>query len=224
MSRELTVFNSDFSYDGLLKALKSARKNGDKKAQVAFTLEFFPEEGKYHYTGHRNCHVRHSPSESAKLGIICPNCKKNLTIGVMHRVEQLADKQRVEGYQTKGRPAFKRLVPLLEILAEAKGVAVNSDKVHEEYKKLVSRLGSEMNILLKAPLSDLEKVASIYRVVEGIDKVRRGDIVVEPGYDGVFGVVRIWPAPSGTTQVGPSQTKPKEIIKQADGQAKMDLD
>jgi len=265
LSRELTVFDTDFSYDGLLKALKSANEVGfdqqfvrlqttrDKSSnlrseeigarfqsslhklgqpqpknsrgsKIAFTLEFFPEEGKYHYTGHRNCNVRHSPGESAKLGTICPNCNKNLTIGVMHRVEQLADKQRSEDYVAKGRPAFKRLVPLLEILAEAKGGAVNSDKVHEEYKKLVSHFGSEMNILLKASLSDLEKVASIYAVVEGIDKVRRGDIVVEPGYDGVFGVVRIWPAPPGTTQTSPAQTKPREIIKQADGQAKLDLD
>ena len=224
LSRELTVFDTDFSYDGLLKALKSARNDGDKKAQVAFTLEFFPEEGKYHYTGHRNCNVRHSPSESAKLGIICPNCKRNLTIGVMHRVEQLADKQRSEDYVAKGRPAFKRLVPLLEILAEAKGAAANSDKVHEEYKRLVSHFDSEMNILLKAPLSDLEKVASIYAVAEGIDKVRRGDIVVEPGYDGVFGVVKIWPTSLGTAAAGPSPAKPKEIIKQADGQAELDLD
>ncbi|MEX0621960.1 MAG: endonuclease Q family protein [Candidatus Woykebacteria bacterium] len=268
MSRELTVFDSDFSYDGLLAALKSqsavlgdqqsnsspkrfrdesqnalsergkrglpvetlahevvaereaiykldqAHSQKSRESKVAFTLEFFPEEGKYHFTGHRNCNVRHSPSETAKAGMICPKCRRRLTIGVMHRVEQLADKNRPEGFTPGNRPKYKNLVPLIEIISEAVGSPVTSPKVIEEYKKLVNYFDSEMNILMKAPLSDLEKQASVHRIVEGVRKVREGDIVIEPGYDGVFGVVKIWPSEAGI----PSSEKPKQIVKQAEGQ------
>lgn len=256
MSREVTVFDSDFSYDGLLKALKSTNESGadqqfvrlqttrdklsdlkyegnsarskrslhkldqphpleDGASKVAFTIEFFPEEGKYHYTGHRNCNVRHSPIETDKYGIICPNCKKKLTIGVMHRVQQLADKNRPQGFKTMGRTPFKRMVPLLEILAESLGQQVTSEKVLAEYRNLVSHFGSEMDVLLKVNESDLEKAASIYRIVEGIKKVRDGDIVVEPGFDGVFGKVKIWPDTPDEAQATPT----KKPIKQAEGQA-----
>jgi len=210
MGREATVFDTDFSCDGILQALK--------RQKIAFTIEFFPEEGKYHFTGHRNCSVRHSPEETASKGIICPKCKKKLTIGVMHRVEQLAAKNRGEGFKPKDRPPFKRLVPLLEIIAEALGQQAGSNKVHEEYAGLVNHFGSEMNILLKVALNDLEKAASIYRIVQGIEKVREGDIVVEPGYDGVYGVVKIWPNPTSATQAGLSETKSKFSVRQAEGQ------
>ncbi|MCH7541391.1 DNA helicase UvrD [Patescibacteria group bacterium] len=211
MSRELTIFDTNFDYAGLLEALK--------RQKISLTIEFFPEEGKYHFTGHRNCKVRHSPEDTANIGVICPNCKKKLTVGVMHRVEQLADKNRPENFQMSHRPQFKRLVPLLEILAEATGVQVGSNKVHEEYRKLVGHFGSEMNILLKAQQTDLEKASSVYRIVEGIDKVRKGDIVVEPGYDGVFGVVRIWPR--GEEDRGDPRTRSETIVKQADGQDRL---
>lgn len=213
MSREVTVFDTDFSYDGLLAALK--------RQKIAFTIEFFPEEGKYHFTGHRNCKIRHSPAKTAKEGIICPNCKKKLTIGVMHRVEQLAVKDRGEGFKPKNRPPFKRLVPLLEIIAEALGQQTASNKVHEEYKNLAKHFGSEMNVLLKASASELEKIASIYKIVEGIKKVRSGDIVVEPGFDGVYGVVKIWPNKVGDNPTVPeNEPKLKKQIstRQAEGQ------
>jgi len=209
MGRELTVFDSDFNYNALLKALK--------KQKIALTVEFFPEEGKYHFTGHRSCGVRHSPAETAKLGIICPQCKKKLTIGVMHRVEELAEKSRKEGYNPKNRPPFKRLVPLLEILAESFGSPVNSSKVVEEYERLTNNFGSEMNVLLKTQLPDLEKVASIPRIGEGIRRVRSGDIVVEPGFDGVYGKVKIWPtAAKGENQVRKPPDNSSQ--KQAEGQ------
>lgn len=184
MGREATVFDSDLSYNGLLDALK--------KQKIAFTIEFFPEEGKYHYTGHRNCKVRLSPQETAKNGIICPKCNRRLTVGVMQRVEELAESKRPEGFKEKKRPGFKRLVPLLEILAEALDSQPQSQKVNLEYKNLVDNFGSELAILLRVPLPDLEKTASIYKIVEGIKKVRDGNIVVEPGYDGVYGTVKIW--------------------------------
>jgi len=254
MGREATIFEADFNYNGLLEALKSA-SNADgqpstdhslknttfdlesravdsgqstvDKARIAFTAEFFPEEGKYHFTGHRNCGVKQSPKETAKDGVICPKCKKKLTIGVMHRVEQLADKDRPEGFKPKGRPPFKNLVPLLEILAESLGSPINSERVVQEYKRLISLFGSEMAILLKTPIVDLEKQAT-YRVAEGIKKVREGDIIIKPGFDGVYGTVRIWPAGIATRSVAGSPVSPKgsagrqkqkvKIVPQAEGQ------
>jgi uncharacterized protein (TIGR00375 family) len=223
MSREVTVFDTEFNYEGIFKALK--------KQKIALTIEFFPEEGKYHYTGHRNCNVRHSPPETASKGIICPTCKKKLTIGVMHRVEQLASKNRGEDFKPKKRPPFKRMVPLLEIIAEALGAPVTSNRVHEEYRNLVDHFGSEMNVLLKTPRTELEREAAIYKIAQGIEKVRAGNIVVEPGFDGVFGVVKIWPTPQQnepisptTNQNKPAETRPRPTVKQAEGQAKLELD
>ena len=190
MGREVTVFDTDFDYPGLVGALQNQK--------IKMTLEFFPEEGKYHFTGHRNCNVRHSPTETAKEGIICPQCKKKLTIGVMHRVGQLASKDRAEDFDPKNRPPFRRMVPLLEILAESLNQKAVSPKVYEVYKQLISKFGSEFSVLLKTPTEDLELATSSPRLAQGIDKVRRGDIVVEPGYDGVYGVVKIWPEGSHT--------------------------
>ena len=184
LARELTIFDTDRSYNGLLSALK--------KQKIAFTIEFFPEEGKYHFTGHRNCGVKQSPSETASSSIICPNCKKKLTIGVMHRVEQLASKNRPESFNPKNRPGYKKLVPLLEILAESLGKPASSPKTLEEYRRLINTFGSEVAILLKTPISDLEKETEATRVAEGIRKVREGDIIIDPGFDGVYGVVKIW--------------------------------
>jgi uncharacterized protein (TIGR00375 family) len=207
MGREATVFDTDFSYDGLLAAVK--------KQKIALTIEFFPEEGKYHYTGHRSCGVRQSPKETDQSGIICPKCRRKLTVGVMHRVEELADSKRPEGFTPKNRPKYKNLVTLIEIIAESFGQQVTSGKVNDEYRRLVSQLGSEMSVLLKVPLPDLEKIATVYKVVEGIKRVREGNIVIEPGFDGVYGKVKIWPS----TVPGSAQPeKPKESAKQAKGQ------
>ena len=164
------------------------------QSRVLMTLEFFPEEGKYHFTGHRNCGVRHSPEETAKLGIVCPKCSRRLTVGVMHRVEQLADKNRPEGYIAKSRTKYKSLIPLLEILSQALGSPVTSDKVKKEYHDLVENVGNEMFILLKINSEDLRKKIANEKIVEAIEKVRRGDVLIEPGFDGVFGVVNIWSA------------------------------
>jgi uncharacterized protein (TIGR00375 family) len=213
MGREVTVFDTDLSYDGLLKALK--------KQKITLTVEFFPEEGKYHFTGHRNCNVRHSPQETASRGIICPKCKKKLTIGVMHRVEQLAEKDRPEGFVSRQRPAFKRLVPLIEILAEVFGTQTQSLRVNQEYSKLVSAFGSELAILLRTPLSDLEKGSSVFKVVEGIEKVRKGSIVVDPGYDGVYGKVKIWPVSQNSGKQEPTNPTKEKLVtvqRQAKGQ------
>ncbi|MGB9706756.1 MAG: endonuclease Q family protein [Microgenomates group bacterium] len=200
LGREATVFeiqdNKIRGYQDISQAIKNK--------QVAYTIEFYPEEGKYHWTGHRNCGVRQSPEETLRLGETCPVCGRHLTVGVMHRVQQLARRE-VKSKKEKGkseadfiydenktRPPYVMLVPLIEILAEAMGTGVSSQNVLNEYNKLTTAFGSEFAVLLRAPVKKIAKISGS-KIAEGIKKVRLGDIVVEPGYDGVFGTVKIWP-------------------------------
>ncbi len=219
MGREVTVFEGrEISYDCIynaIKVTKEQRAGGDKEidsvsfgssvtsvpSKIAFTIEFYPEEGKYHFTGHRNCNFSQSPEETVKNGNVCPKCSRSLTIGVMHRVEELKSqnsnlKTEVKNgvrwcYSEEGRPPYVTLVPLSEILAEALGVAVGTRKVEETFINLVKNFGSEFGVLMKADLMDITKYAGA-RISEAVGRVRGGDIVVEPGYDGKFGVVKIW--------------------------------
>jgi len=192
------------NYSDIIGAIK---QDSNSPLKIAYTIEFYPEEGKYHYTGHRNCGVRQSPEETKKLGTICPVCGKRLTVGVMHRVEKLSnleikklrekmteekDRLGVNWIAYENRPPYVMLVPLMEILAEALETGISSQNVLNEYNKLTEIFGSEFGVLLKTPLEEIAKISG-QRVAEGIEKVRRGEIVVEPGYDGVFGKVKIWP-------------------------------
>jgi len=201
LGRELTVFKGqgDFTYRDFIKALK---KQGDW--QIACTVEFYPQEGKYHYTGHRNCQIIQSPEETRKKGATCPVCGRILTVGVEHRVEELAGREIGEvEIQTKrtdtgvkliscpNRPAYMMLVPLLEILGEVFEKGVNTVKVQTEYDKLINQFGSEFKILTKISLEDLGSISGP-RLREAVEKVRKGDIFISPGYDGVFGTVKIW--------------------------------
>jgi uncharacterized protein (TIGR00375 family) len=185
MGREVTVFK--------IKDTKTPGYENIKEAiisnKIAYTIEFYPEEGKYHYTGHRGCQVKQSPEETKKLGTTCPVCGKRLTVGVMHRVQELAD--RPADFQVKKRPTYKMLVPLMEILSESLNAGVSSQIVEVEYNRLTGELGSEFEVLLNVKI---EKIAAISgeRVAEGIKRVREGEIFVDPGYDGVFGTVKIW--------------------------------
>lgn len=196
LGREATVFSGEFSqgYLGLLSDLKMGN--------LAGTIEFYPEEGKYHYTGHRNCGVKYTPEDTKHKGITCPVCRRSLTEGVMERVETLASIsneelkiEKLEGVikskKFPSRPGYKMLVPLNQIIAESFKVAKTSQKVEGEYKKLVSGLGGEIKVLTKVDLSEISKVSGS-KIAEGIYKVRNGDLVIDPGYDGVYGVVKIW--------------------------------
>lgn len=180
-------------------------------SRIAFTIEFYPEEGKYHYTGHRACNVRLTPGEAARKGSTCAVCGKPLTQGVMQRVEELAcrseeelqlsvvscqlsEKNKAKMIGSKvfpRRPPFVSLVPLQEIIGEAIGSPVASVKTQGLYTRLTDHFSGEFTVLLTAEGRDIAKVAG-ERVARGIEKVRNGDIVVDPGYDGVFGVVKIW--------------------------------
>jgi DNA helicase-2/ATP-dependent DNA helicase PcrA len=186
IAREATVFDIHYDYFELINALK----NKDAK-KILYTIEFFPEEGKYHYDGHRLCGVRLEPKETNKLKGICPKCLKPLTIGVLNRVEKLAD--RPEGFVPAGAIPFKNLVPLQEIIASVLSQKGNSKQVAKFYDNLINNLGPELNILLDAPLKEIEKSSSA-EIAKGIELVRAGKVIKEPGYDGVFGVIKVLPS------------------------------
>jgi uncharacterized protein (TIGR00375 family) len=184
IGREANVFDCELDYDKIMQAIKTK-----DKTKFLFTIEFFPEEGKYHFDGHRNCGILFSPKESKKVGNICPVCHRKLTIGVMHRVEDLADRE--EGFIPQNAIPSKHLIPLQEIIAEALNQGVDTKAVENEYQRLVETCGSEFDILLDISLDDLEKKASP-KIVEGIKKVREGNLSIVPGHDGVFGKISIF--------------------------------
>ena len=184
IGREANVFDTEISYPAIIEAIKS--KNPQK---FLYTIEFFPQEGKYHYDGHRNCNISLSPQESKKYNNICPNCGRPLTIGVLNRVEELADRE--EGFKPEGTIPFKSLVPLPEIIADVLGVLSGAKQVETEYKKLIEKFDNEFKILLEASQSELE-TATLSEIAEGIMRIREGRVNIEPGYDGVFGKIRIF--------------------------------
>jgi uncharacterized protein (TIGR00375 family) len=188
LGREATVFElEELSYQNILRAIKLPV---DPKNKIEYTIEFYPEEGKYHWDGHRNCDVRFSPQETTKNKGICPACKKRVTVGVMNRVAKLADREAMKE-APEGRPLYKSLVPLQEIIAEALGQNKGTKAVDQEYESLVRAGGGEFNVLMNASENDLKKM-TLPKVADGISKVRNGDIVVEAGYDGVVGTVKVW--------------------------------
>ncbi len=184
IGREATRFNCARTYDGIMDALRTR-----DPATLLGTIEFFPEEGKYHYDGHRACKVRWAPAETKRANYRCPQCGRRVTVGVMHRVEDLAD--RAEGLAAGRRPSFTRLVPLEEIIAEALGVGVGTQTVEREYQRVVHGCGTEFRALVEADGDALRKAGDA-RVAEGILRVRQGRVHVEPGYDGEFGTVRLF--------------------------------
>ena len=183
LGREANFFDTELSYFAIKEAIKS--KDPQK---FLYTIEFFPEEGKYHYDGHRLCGVSLSPQESKKYNNICPVCHKLLTIGVLNRVEQLAD--RPEGFVPEGAIPFKRLVPLEEIIANVLNQKVGTIRVIQEYQKLIKNFKNEFNVLIEAKREDLEKV-TLPEIVQGIINVREGRVLVIPGYDGVYGKIEV---------------------------------
>ncbi len=187
IGRESTVFELEqLSYSTIIKALK---RQGGTKNKISFTVEFYPEEGKYHWDGHRICGIRYSPTETKKHKGFCPKCKKPLTIGVLNRVAKLADRE--EGYKPAARPTYKKLVPLREIIAESLELGVGTKKVAAEYDALIKQGGNEFNVLLNLPLEEIKKITTPV-ITEAIKKVREGSIYILPGYDGEYGTVRVF--------------------------------
>jgi len=194
IGREANVFEGEeLSYRGIIEAIKQGSKsniqNLKSNIQLIYTIEFFPEEGKYHYDGHRLCGISLAPQETKKYNGICPACGKPLTIGVLNRVEKLAD--RPEGFKPENAIPFKSLIPLEEIIADALGQGVGTIEVEKEYKNLIEKFNNEFNILIDVKREELEKI-TLPEIAEGIIRVREGKVFIEPGYDGVYGKIRIF--------------------------------
>ncbi len=178
LGREANVFDlKEMTYQNLIDAIRTRR-------DFLFTIETPPEYGKYHLDGHRNCNVVLEPSQSKAVGGRCPSCNGKLTIGVLSRVEELAD--RPEGYTPKDAVGFKALIPLSEILSALIGGSPGTKKIMEVYNELISSFGSEFNVLLKAPYTELLKIVK-EKVALAVMRNREGRIKIEPGYDGVYG-------------------------------------
>ncbi|MDE2223627.1 MAG: hypothetical protein KGK03_11215 [Candidatus Omnitrophica bacterium] len=184
LGREANIFDTQFSYDGIYKALSDKNDRG-----LVATLEFFPEEGKYHYDGHRSCQVRWHPQETIKHNGLCSGCGKPVTVGVMARVEALAD--RAEGAKSKRWRPYHNIVPLPELIAEAKDMGTASRAVQEAYMNVLAKLGSEFHILMDCPIDDIKKSAGEV-IAEGISRMRQGRLAIAAGYDGEFGTIKIF--------------------------------
>ena len=184
LGRESTIYDTELSYPAIYKALSDPKDKG-----LVGTVEFFPEEGKYHYDGHRDCAMRMHPQETQKHKGLCPRCGKPVVVGVMARVEELADHP--EGRKSPRSRPYRSLIPLLEIIADTRGTGVSSKAAVEIYMHMLSKLGSEMFILMDAPLETIQKVSGSL-VAEGIRRVRAGEVKIAAGYDGEYGVIKIF--------------------------------
>jgi len=183
IGREANVFDTEMSYNSIIDALKAK----DNK-KFLYTVEFFPEEGKYHYDGHRNCKVRLNPVETRKNKGICSVCGKPLTVGVMNRVEELAD--RPEGFVPQKKIPYKKMIPLAEIISDVMDVADSSKAVDAEYRAIVPRFGTEFEVLIELQeellLNKLPK-----KIARAIINVRNGNVNILPGFDGEYGKIEI---------------------------------
>ena len=182
LGREANLLDIDCSYEGLYRAIQTGEG-------LEGTVEFFPEEGKYHFDGHRKCGVSLSPVEAERLGGICPVCGKKLTMGVDHRVEQLAD--RAEGFVKKDGKTYDRLVPLPEVISTCMGYSAASKKVQGCFEQMIQTLGTEFDILRNVPSEDIKSCAG-ERIAEGIENVRTGNVKRIPGYDGEYGKIELF--------------------------------
>lgn len=183
MGREANIFDIEPSFF----EIKDALRKKDPKRMLG-TIEFFPQEGKYHYDGHRNCNVRFAPSESIANKNVCPSCGKPLTLGVLHRVEKLAD--RPEGFHPANAIPYYSIIPLAEIIGEIKGMGRDTMGVGRIFEHLCTSLGGEFNVLLWTDTEEIAKVAG-REIAEGIARMRKGQVKVDEGYDGVFGTISV---------------------------------
>ena len=181
LGREANLMEIEMSYNGLERAIQTGEG-------LFGTIEFYPEEGKYHLDGHRKCQVCLTPGQTKEQGGICPVCGKKLTVGVLHRIEELADKE--EGYVKEGAKPFEKLVPLMEIIAEDMGYSTASKKVFEKYQQALLNLGTEFEILREIPLEDIQLQLG-EKIAEGISHIRKGEVQCIPGFDGEYGKIKV---------------------------------
>ena len=182
LGREATLLDIDWSYEGLRGAIQNG--NG-----LAGTIEFFPEEGKYHMDGHRKCNLCLTPIETETYQGKCPVCGRKITIGVSHRIEQLAD--RAEGFVKEGANGFESLVPLPEVISACVGVSSRSKKVQKEYEQMLRMIGPEFEILRTVPLEEIRQKSG-FLIAEGIERLRNGEVERIPGFDGEYGTIKLF--------------------------------
>lgn len=185
LGREANVFSFNSEKEITYKEIIRIIKTGDKK-KFLYTIEFYPAEGKYHHDGHAVCGICLTPKETKAKKFLCPKCKKPVTVGVLHRVEDLAD--RVEG---EGFISHKYIVPLKEIISKVFKVGVVSKKVSTEYDAMIKNIGNEFYILLKASDNEIRNSVSDKNILLAIKNMRAGKVQVKPGYDGIFGSVDV---------------------------------
>ncbi len=193
LGREANLFNTEMSYASMTKAMKTGEGFGG-------TIEFYPEQGKYHVDGHRKCNVSMEPTETRKAGFICPECGRKLTVGVMHRVDDLAD---------RAEPApseFRYIVPLADLISEVMGRGVRTNGVQGRYLETLSALGNEFRVLRDTPLYDI-KASAGDDIAGAVSKMRSGDLYIEPGYDGEFGVVSLDKKPPKPRKIKKTKAK-----------------
>lgn len=194
LGREVNELEGKLSYDGIFEAFRTgapvrAGERGGAAAKLSGTIEFFPEEGKYHYDGHRLCRVRWAPEERKAHEGRCNVCGRGVTVGVVSRVDELADRE--PGTRPPGAPSYRSLVPLEEIIAESLNVGTGTKTVVEQYERLVKAFGNEFSVLLDAPIEAITD-ASLPIIAEGVRRVRKGRLHIEAGYDGEFGTVHVF--------------------------------
>lgn len=182
LGREANLLDIGPSYQGLAAAIQEGKG-------LEGTIEFFPEEGKYHYDGHRKCHICLSPKEAESFHGKCPVCGKKLTMGVDHRIVQLADRE--DGFVKENAKPFENLVPLPEVIAASTGRSSASKKVQEDYEKILSSLGSEFSVLREIPVEDIRREGG-YLIAEGIRRLRAGEVIRRPGFDGEYGTIKLF--------------------------------
>ncbi len=188
LAREANVFEFDTppTYDDFVRVLKE-----QDRSKFKYTIEFYPEEGKYHFDGCATDLFCCSPEESIKLGERCPKCKKKLTLGVHNRVEKLSDRD-ASIVEARKIP-FKSIIPLAEMLAEVFEVkSSSSKKVVEEYMRLTSNVADELTLLLDTPIETIAKSVSNPAIAEAIKRMREGNVLKQPGYDGIYGSIRVF--------------------------------
>ncbi len=194
LGREANIFSTELSYGHIRRALENKESGG-----FHGTIEFFPEQGKYHYDGHRKCKVCFKPSETIEAGCICPLCGGRITTGVLHRVEALADRD--EGFIPAAKKHFESLVPLIDVIKASTGFGTACKKVMDRYHELLRELGPELFILRRAPLKEIERIAGA-RTAVGISRLRSGQLKIEPGYDGAYGKINLVDKDEGKTRPG----------------------
>lgn len=180
LGREATIFDTEISYPGVFRGIWDG-------GGVASTIEFFPQQGKYHADGHRPCGLSLSPAQTVAEGYRCPCCGKKVTIGVLHRVEQLADRPS----PAEGDSRFRSVIPLIDLIAAGLQVGCGTKKALSCYFELLERVGNEFYVLLEAPVEEIAR-ASSQRLAQAIDRMRRQEVQIEAGYDGVFGKVSVF--------------------------------